>query len=267
MNYKVNVNRPLVMGIQEVVGTDIDGFYGRKTEEAVKEYQLSNNLSVTGEVDQETLNPMLPEMSRKYRILEVIACFEVGWCRNAWNKVTTVQGDGAGESIGPMQHNRYGSLQTMRKRYKFTDPVTFYGSIEGALSQLAYFEEMILQPSEAFALNILKDDGERTLLMCCDASVQNGSCWPTKRPYLFNDWPYDVELIPQIQDLYRQFPVREAFERALNLIPSQTRMYIQLHPRSGNKLFLNDQIDRRTTAYMGTGQVHGESFNLRNFGF
>ena len=255
------------MGIQEVVGADNDGFFGKHTEQAVEEWQELHRLPVTGEVDQETLDFMLPSMDNVYKILEVITCFEVGFCRNAWNKVTTVQGDGAGRNLGVMQHNRYGSISIMQKKYGFDDAEEWYGTPAGAKGQLEYFLTYILKPARDFA-NLISDKRLTTLLMLCDSLVQGGTLYPSRPPRSGNwaDWPWP-ELKQTVIDLYKRLPVKEAFIQVLQLVPEPGKMYADLHPRSGAVLFLADQLERRRTAYRGFGRVHGDYYDLSNYGF
>lgn len=265
--YKKGVHRPLTMGIQKVVGADSDGFFGPKTEEAVKQFQKDSLLNETGIVADETLEKILPLIDKKYKILEVICCFEVGnpsYCKSAWGK-TTIINDGAGTNFGPMQHNKFGSLQEMKKRYKFTDPYAFYGTPEGAKAQMEYFEDVILKPATNFAEKI-SSNSERFLLVVCDTVVQSGAVYPTKPPVSWNDWTLSKDLIPKIQEIYRKYQPKAAFESSLRLINDLELMYVELRPRSGRSKYLADQLSRRRTAFNGEGVVHGEKYNLTDFG-
>lgn len=265
--YKKGVHRPLTMGIQKVVGTDSDGFFGPKTEEAVKRFQKNNNLKESGIVADETLSAMLPLIEEKYKILEVICCFEVGgpdYCKSAWGKKTKID-DGAGWNYGPMQHNKFGSLQLMKKKFGFENPDVWYGTPAGALGQMWFFEEEILKDAKDFAEKIWSPT-PRTRLLLSDAHVQGGGVYPTKPPRLWDDWPFSKDLIPKIQEIYRKYQIKQAFVSCLSLVDSGGEMYAELHPRSGVKKFLKDQLSRRRTAYHGTGVVHGEKYDLSEFG-
>lgn len=265
--YKKGTNRPMTMGIQQVVGAEIDGFFGSKTEGLVKQFQKSVGLKETGICDLPTLEKMYPDMDVKYRIFEVTCCFEVGtpdYCKSAWGKKTKID-DGAGWNYGPMQHNKFGSLQFMKKKYGFDSPDDWYGTPAGAVGQLWYFENKILNYASEFASKI-GDPSDLTILLISDAITQGGGAYPTKPPVLWDDWIYPKELIPQIQELYRKYQVRTAFDSALRLVESSGEMYAELHPRSGNKKFLSDQLARRRCAFRGKGKVHGTEYNLCDFG-
>ncbi len=265
--YKKGINRPMVMGIQQVVGTDIDGFFGGKTESAVSVWQKSKGLKETGIADNASLQLMYPDMDLKYKILEVIACFEVGTpdcCKNAWGRTTTID-DGAGANWGVMQHNRHGSLQLMKKKFGFADPAEWYGTPEGAVGQLWYFETRVLPAATDFAYRMADPSG-CTIFMLCDAIVQGGGVYPTKPPVLWDDWIFPKEMITKVQEMYRKYQVRQAFDSSISLFDSQAEAYAEIHPRSGVKKFLKDQLSRRRTAFRGNGTVHGTVYNLSDFG-
>jgi len=265
--YKKGIHRPMVMGIQEVITADIDGFFGDKTTQGVKDFQKSRGMKVTGVVDNSTLLEMYPDMSDKYKILEVVACFEVGIpaeCKNAWGKTTTID-DNAGKNYGVLQHNRFGTLQTMRKKFGFEDPGTWYGTPEGARGQLWYFETKILSTATDFAHQI-GDPSSLTIFMLCDAITQGGGIYPTKPPVLWDDWIFSKEMIARVQGEYRRYQVQQAFRSAISLFDSQAEAYAEIHPRSGVKKFLKDQLSRRRTAFRGKGKVHGTIYDLSDFG-
>ena len=265
--YKNGHHRPLTMGIQQVTGADLDGFFGKNTENAVTSYQKLHKLKETGIVDNESLALMLPDMDLKYKILEVIACFEVGTpdsCKNAWGRRTRID-DGAGDNWGVMQMNRFGSLRTMKKKYGFEDPGTWFGTPEGALGQLWYFETKILDAATDYA-NRIQDMSGLTILLFCDAYTQGGGIYPTKPPVLWDDWIFPKEMIPKVQEIYRKYQVRQAFDSAISLFESPAEAYAEIHPRSGVKKFLKDQLARRRTAFRGKGTVHGTVYDLSYFG-
>lgn len=265
--YKNKTNRPLVFGIQNIVGVTADGFFGQKTELAVKQWQSKNGLQETGVVSQKELELMLPNIELKYKILEVIACFEVGlpqYTLNAWGRVTEID-DGAGKNYGVMQHNKFGSLQIMQQKYKFSDPEKFYGSVAGAAAQMWYFEEHILSKAKEFCQKYgLKTD--RELLMVCDSIVQGGSALPTRSPRSWEDWRLSPNLMKEIQILYTKYPIKRAFEEAMKL-GNPGEIYAELKSRSGVPRWLSDQLSRRRTCYYGKGKVHGTNYDLESFGF
>ncbi|MCX8008715.1 MAG: peptidoglycan-binding protein [Patescibacteria group bacterium] len=268
ISYKKGCHRPLTIGIQKIVGTPPDGLFGKKTEEAIKQWQKNNNLQETGIVNKEELKIMLPQIELKYKILEVIACFEVGlpqYTSNAWGKVTEID-DGAGENYGVMQHNKFGSLQVMKAQYNFDDPRTFYGSAKGIEAQMWYFEEHILKKAKEFCTKFnMKTD--RELLLVCDSIVQGGSAYPTRPPRSWEYWNLSQTTLKEIQLLYKKYPTKQAFEESLKLTERPGEIYAELKSRSGVPKWLTDQLSRRRTAYYGKGKVHGVEYDLFYFGF
>ena len=45
--------------LQAKLGLTVDGNFGPKTEQAVKDFQKVNNLKVTGQIDTDTLNKLM----------------------------------------------------------------------------------------------------------------------------------------------------------------------------------------------------------------
>lgn len=268
ITYKMGTQRPLVMGIQEALEIKQDGFWGKDTEFHVREWQKNNGKEINGIINAKTLQELLPKMNLKYKILEVIACFEIGmpvYTPKAWGKVTEID-DGAGKNYGVMQHNKFGSLQIMQKKYGFQDPEKFYGSVKGAQAQLEYFENYILNKAIKFAqkYDMMTD---REILMVCDSIVQGGSETPTRAPRSWENWNLSPNLKKEIEILYLKYPVKEAFDKALRLTDKPGEIYAELKSRSGVPKWLNDQLSRRRTCYYGTGKVHGVVFDLKLLGF
>jgi len=268
MIYKKGVQRPMVMGIQEVIRASIDGFFGSITEQKVKDYQADNGFEQTGEVDQDLLDHMFKDgMQVTYRVLEVIACFEIGFKRQAWGATSVVPGDGAGTNYGVMQVNKYGSMQLMKKYYMpagedFTD---WIGSINGAKAQYRYFLDRIWSGATAFAYKV-GDTSPRAVALFCDAIVQGGHTMPSKAPKTWRDWQLDGNYLELVKHNYEEDTVRRAFIKSVMSYSPPGRAFAEIHPRSGNLKFLDDQLSRRRTVITGQGIVHGDRYDMDLFG-
>lgn len=268
MIYKKGVRRPLVMGIQEVIRVSIDGDFGPITEQAVKDYQYGLGMEETGEVDQKLLDHMYKQgMQLTYRVLELIACFEVGFTRDAWSATSIVPGDGAGRNYGVMQVNKYGSMQIMKSRYmpKGEDFESWIGSGSGAKAQYRYFLEVIWSRATAFAYKV-GDTTPRAIALFCDAIVQGGNTLPSKAPKTWKDWQLDGNYLELVKKCYEEDKVKSAFVKAIRAYERPSVAFAEIHPRSGNLRFLDDQLSRRRTVASGSGIVHGDKYDLGLFG-
>lgn len=266
--YKKGKHSPMVMGIQGVVGAEKDGFFGPNTESFIRVYQGNRGLDVDGIVGENTLAVMYKDgLSVTYRILEMIAYFEgAGWKANAW-ACTSEIGDGAGKNYGVMQMNKFGSMQYVIKHYmpegeNFAD---WIGTPDGAKAQYKYFLDQVLSRATSFALKI-GDTNTRTIAMLCDGIVQGGGTYPSRPPRSYSDWELGDDEEERVKVLYEDYDVREAFLKSVRGHERPGRMFAELYPRSGNPKYLDDQLSRRRTAYLGAGRVHGTYYTLVKFG-
>lgn len=264
---KQGVHQPLVMGIQEVLGLEVDGFFGPITDKAVREWQESEGLEVDGEFGLMSMAKMKDKIDYRYRILQVIAEFE-GACtvKNGWAYTSVVPNDGAGTNYGVMQMNRYGSLQDVKKNYGCTGPAWF-GTVAGAQGQFKYFCDRILEPSIAIA-KMIGDESHRCLLVLCDARVQGGGFYPSRpRPITnWKDWKLTEEDRKAVEKNFKDLPPKEAYVKSIKDYCCPARMFAELYPRYGNPTFLGDQLSRRRTAVCGKGEVHDDYYEMEDYG-
>jgi hypothetical protein len=268
MIYKKGVHRPMTAGIQEVVRSGIDGYFGDKTVEKVKEYQYDNGFEETGEVNQELLNHMFDnDFQLVYCVAELIAFFEVGATRNAWTATSVVPGDGAGKNWGVVQHNRFGSLQLLKRQYMpaGADFEEWFYTTDCAKAQMKYFLEQIWARSTAFAYKV-GDISPKAVALFSDAIVQGGHTLPSKAPKTWKDWQLDHNYLEFVKACYEQNPAKKAFVKAIMAHDDVARAFAELHPRSGNLRWLDDQLSRRRTVAIGEGWVHGSKYVLSDYG-
>lgn len=268
MIYKIGVNRPMTMGIQQVIGSSIDGYFGPITSQKVKDYQYANGFDETGEVDQNLLEYMFKDgMQLTYRIYELIACFETGFTRNAWTYTCVVKGDGAGKNWGVLNHNRYGSLQMLKGRYmpKGEDFEEWFYTTNAAKAQYRYFLEIVWARATAFAYQI-GDTTPRSVALFCDTITQAGNTLPSKAPKTWKDWKLDGNYLELVKKCYEEDKAKPAFIKAIRSYDRPSIAFAEIHPRSGNLRFLDDQLSRRRTVATGSGVVHGDKYDLSIFG-
>lgn len=262
---------PITIGLQQLLFLGVDGFWGEKTTDALKKYQIQRGATgpnIDGVIGPDTMVWLVEDgLSLAARILELIAYFEgAGQDKNAWANTSEID-DGAGKNYGVMQINKFGSMQTVVKRYMPAgeDFSSWIGTSGGAIAQMKYFLEMIWSKAWDMAAK-LGDGNVRTVAVICDAIVQGGDCWPSSAPKSWDDWQLDPAYIPQIQSLYNKYSVKEAFWRSLRLSNEPGVMFAELHPRSGTLRWQSDQLSRRRTIVQGSGVVHGDKYNLTDFG-
>jgi hypothetical protein len=271
MTYEKGIHRPMVMGIQGVLGLEKDGFFGKLTDAAVRGYQGDNNLKTDGQVGQKTLSVMYNDgMSLTYRIFELIAFTEMGAVRNAWGATSTVPGDGAGKNYGVLQVNfGYGSAQQMRDKYLPANTGKSFeelmGSPVGAKAQYQYFMDKIFSRATSFATKI-GDSRPRTIAMLCDAITQGGGTYPSRKPRSYRDWVLEDDYLERVKEFYEKYPVKQAFIKSIINYSSPGRMFAELYPRSGVLRFLDDQLSRRRTIFNGYGRIHGSKYVLSELG-
>ena len=242
---KPNLKRssPLIYGLQKLYGINpVDGLYGPLTEAALEMVEVN-----------------LSEVELEFRTLEIIGLFEVGDCHNPWYRKTVVKSEGW-ENFGVMQLNKLGSIERLKRFTPFNDPEEFFNSPACIPAQIEYFHCVVIPRVLEFGFN-----GELDFLTKCDAFIQGGTLWPSRAPRSYQDWKLGPEYLAEVQGLYRACSsVKEAFSRACALSPT---MFAELHPRSGNPLYLGDQLSRRRTCATGNGVVHGSRYDLSDWGF
>ncbi len=276
MIYKKGVHRPLVAGVQNVVGVEVDGFWGENTEKAVRSWLEGLELPYSGILAGEGLRLLLAMMPISAKIFEVIAICEVGEIRNAWGQTCDI-GDGAGKNYGPLQVNRLGSVSALRKYLpegeRFED---WIGTPDGAVATMHWFEEYHMAKAREIVSEImgLQTEDERAIGLAVDAIVQGGFP-PQNHAYLWKDLP-EGDLWKQwemkTRELYDRKGVKPsesfresvAFGRSIGLDPVD--VFAELHPRSGQSRYLGDQLSRRRLWARGEGFVHGEFLRLSDFG-
>jgi hypothetical protein len=268
-------HHPLTLGVQQFLFLQPDGQWGPVTNQAIISYQISKGSTkedADGVIGPTTLGWMVNDgLSPACRALELIGYFE-GACQrsDAW-AYTSIIDDGAGKNYGVMQLNKFGSMQTIMKRYmpSGADFESWIGSGDGAVAQYKYFLELVWAKAWDFALRI-GTSNLRTITMLCDAIVQGGDVWPSRPPQSYQDWRLSDEFRDAVVSAYKKYSVREAFFRSVrgavdfNIEPGQA--FAEIHPRSGNPTYLSDQLSRRRTIVDGEGVVHGDRYNLSDFG-
>jgi hypothetical protein len=225
---KATTKRPeifLYQGALKAVGAytgAVDGWYGNGSAKAVREFQTANQLepvdgiigrdTATALIQQATAAGFKPELN--YRIMSVIAVYEVSNRANAFGMAENDIGDNAGANYGIFQCNKLGSVNAMlklagrddlRQQYNSTDKTVvnadvrdWFGSAEGIATQVKYFEENTIKG----AMRELRDFGlfdaweaepamkmywERAVLLFCDSRIQNGTMWSGKRRPFWKD--------------------------------------------------------------------------------
>ena len=195
----------------------VDGWYGAGSETAVKEFQTKNSLApVDGVIGKGTATEVITQATSfvpdlNYRIMSVIAYYEVGNRQDAFGMAENDIGDNAGANYGIFQCNSLGSCAYMLRLggrddlaavYNSTDKAVvnptikdWFGSAEGIQTQVKYFEENTLTGAmrelREFALfdawendDAKKTWWERAVLLFCDSRIQNGTMWSgSRRPF------------------------------------------------------------------------------------
>jgi putative peptidoglycan binding protein/glycosyl hydrolase family 46 len=268
----------------------IDGFYGNDTRDAVLAFQGANSLAPTGEVDVTTWEKLMetPILSVRDRSLQLTSTFE-------GHGFTLAQGnfDGAGVTWGVIGFTLSGGelskfiLQINKQNPQFinqafggemdelikimgapqaqqllwadrislgVDKVTLaepwlsafqkFGEIEEVQAlQLELADRDYFQP----AVQTAKEFGLKTelgLALSFDIHVQNGGISPSARE--------------EIEDNLAAHPVTS--EQELRVIIANAVA------NNAKKKYREDVRSRKLTIATGSGQVHGATFVLRNWG-
>jgi hypothetical protein len=197
----------------------IDGWYGNGSKGATEGFQEANSLSpVDGIIGKGTATELLKQAEAagfiadlNFRIMSLIAYYEVGNRADAFGMAENDIGDGAGANYGIWQCNAYGSCESMLNLggrgdlvavYKGSDTSVvnstikdWFGSTEGIATQVRYLEEKLLpiamrelREFESFDAwendPAMKTWWERAVLLFVDSVVQNGTMWsPSRRPF------------------------------------------------------------------------------------
>jgi len=195
----------------------VDGWYGAGSETAVKEFQTKNNLEpVDGVIGKGTATELITQATSfvpdlNYRIMSLIAYYEVGNRQDAFGMAENDIGDNAGANYGIFQCNSLGSCAYMLRLggrddlaavYNSTDKAVvnptikdWFGSAEGIQTQVKYFEENTLTGAMRELREFALFDGwendeskkvwwERAVLLFCDSRIQNGTMWSgSRRPF------------------------------------------------------------------------------------
>lgn len=279
MIYQIGINRPMVMGIQTILGIDVDGFFGPETERTVRLYQELHDLDIDGIIGPITFARMSPNIPVKFKIFELICQMEIGATRNAWAFAGDC-GDGYGVNYGPLQINvKGGSVADYTRFYMPKDKVfkDFYGTPEGAKCMLAYFEGIHYRAAIRFCEGKGFDTSPYLIGILCDCQVQGGSIYPSRapRPETWLYWPIGDEWTAYGQYVKTQYEIDDATFADLYLrCIKQAKEYgiatvsaiAEIHPLSGNPKYLSDQLSRRRLWGQGHSKIHGETVLLKDFG-
>lgn len=225
---KKGTKRPAVLSLQKMLKLEVDGIFGDKTEQVVRQLQQAHGLKVDGIVGPKTWEIIMaasaipPDLM--YRIYEWVAWVECGTVQDAFGKAEPDIGDGAGANYGVIQYNARGSMERLLRnagmdsllsRYRshdqskvMDDLKRWMGSQAGIRAQIDDFHDHIYSPALAF-VESLPGAGyvnlrhwERMVALVTDIHVQNGQVYS---PYRIPDKTelrslFDQHLRPMLVD-------------------------------------------------------------------